>query len=300
MQNLEKIVIKRIILRLLRGKDYRIEIVNIINANFLEFCIDFFKKITEAKIENKDLDINWYKKYFLNKNLPKDEIAINSGLNMKTIGNMYNTTKKEIVIDASNKHLDELYQIIEELTQVEKELEIKLTIKFNQVSIELSVSESLIVINTLAVKRAAIRGGLYSSVGKRVEKPLMLTLCRLFGVDEKYYEIKFKQDKTKDFDREVDFYLISNGKKYKCEVKLMGKGNPESADAVFPRGSNIFIADKLSDQNKAQLDSAGILWIELRSKNGWRKFANILETLNIPHTKQPLWNKLNEIIEQIV
>ena len=128
----------------------------------------------------------------------------------------------------------------------------------------------------------------------------MLTLCKLFGVDEKYYEINFKQDKTKDFDREVDFYLISNGKKYKCEVKLMGKGNPESADVVFSRDSKILIADKLSYQNKAQLDSAGILWIELRSKDGWKKFANILETLNIPHIKKPLLDKLNEILEEAI
>ena len=38
----------------------------------------------------------------------------------------------------------------------------------------------------------------------------------------------------------------------------MGKGNPESADVVIARDSNIFIADTLSKQNKAQLNSLGI------------------------------------------
>ena len=56
------------------------------------------------------------------------------------------------------------------------------------VSVDLNVSESLIVINTLAVKRAALRGGLWSTVGKSVEKYLMLTLCKLYQVPETNYD----------------------------------------------------------------------------------------------------------------
>ena len=74
--------------------------------------------------------------------------------------------------------MEELYQSIENLVNDENDFQdINLTLKFNGVSVDLNVSESLIVINTLAVKRAALRGGLWSTVGKRVEKPLMQTLC---------------------------------------------------------------------------------------------------------------------------
>ncbi len=38
----------------------------------------------------------------------------------------------------------------------------------------------------------------------------------------------------------------------------MGKGNPESADAVIARESDIFIADTLSDQNEEQLKDWGV------------------------------------------
>jgi len=63
-----------------------------------------------------------------------------------------------------------------------------LTIKFKGVSVDLNINESLIVINSLAVKRAALRGGLWSTAGKRVEKPLMQTLCKLYDVpNENYY-----------------------------------------------------------------------------------------------------------------
>ena len=65
----------------------------------------------------------------------------------------------------------------------------------------------------------------------------------------------------------------------------MGKGNPESADAVIARDSAVFIADKLSDQNKTQLDSLNVEWVELRDDNGFRRFEQVLDKLNIPHSK---------------
>ena len=278
-------VAKNIIKKLMDGEDYRIEIVTLINAEFLQYTIDFFKKIIDAKLKNKGIDLDWYKKEFLNKNLPAEDIAINSGLNKKTISNMYNSATKEIVIEASNEHYDTLYQTIQSLVDGEEGLNITLTLKFKGVSVDLNVAESLIVINTLAVKRAALRGGLWSTAGKRVEKPLMLTLCELYGVSEKNYKVKVKSkiQTDEDFEREIDFYLTNKGKDFLCEVKLMGKGNPESADAVIARDSSVFVADKLSDTNKKQLNSLKVGWVELRDKEGYKRFNKVLDDLNIPH-----------------
>lgn len=294
-------VAKNIIRKLLKGEDYRIEVVTLINAEFLQFAIDFFKKIVEAKLQSKDITVDWYKEAFLNPNLPAKEIAINSGLNKKTIHNMFNSSTKEIIIDAANEHYDVLYKSIKNLVENDHEIDLTLTIKFKGVSIDLSVSESLIVINTLAVKRAELRGGLWSTAGKRVEHPLMLTLCKLFSVDESNYKAIFKKDKNKGFDREVDFYLIKDGKEYLCEVKLMGRGNPESADAVIARATNIFVADKLSIQNKNQLDHLGINWVELRCENGYKRFKKALENLEIPHTdyEGDLEKDLDDILSKL-
>ena len=41
-------VAKNIIKKLLKGEDYRIEVVSLINAEFLQFSIDFFKKINDS------------------------------------------------------------------------------------------------------------------------------------------------------------------------------------------------------------------------------------------------------------
>lgn len=297
-------VVKNIIRKLLSGEDYRIEIVTLINAEFLQFAIDFFKKIIDAKLNSKDVTIDWYKSAFLDDKLPKDEIAINSGLNMKTIGNMFNSTSRKVVIDASNTHYDTLYESIKNLIEKENELELTLTLKFKGVSVELNVSESLIVINTLAVQRAALRGGLWSTAGKRVEKPLMQILCRLYKVSEGNYKtkiIKGAEVNEETFVREIDFYLVSNNTDHKCEVKLMGKGNPESADAVIARASSVFVADKLSDTNKAQLDSLSVNWVELRDNEGYKRFKIVLDNLGIPNTEYQgnLLHDLESIFSEI-
>ena len=296
-------VAKRIIQKLIQGEDYRIEVVALINAQFLQYTIDFFKRIVDAKLKNKGITIDWYKKEFLNENLSAEEIAINSGLNRKTISNMYNSATKEIVIEASREHYEELYQAIQNLVDGENDLDVTLTLKLKGVSVDLNVSESLIVINTLAVKRAALRGGLWSTAGKRVEKPLMLTLCKLYSVPEQNYSIEVKGEPLSeaDFEREIDFYLINGKQQHKCEVKLMGKGNPESADAVIARDSKVFVADKLSDTNKKQLNSLKVEWVEMREHDGYKRFKKILENLKIPHedVEGRIDKKLESVFKEI-
>lgn len=303
MTTLSEPVVKNIIRKLLRGEDYRIEVVTLINALFLQYAIDFFKKIVDAKLKSENITSDWYKKEFLNPELPSQEIAINSGLNKKTIHNMYNSSTKTIVLDASIEHYDTLYNTIKELVDTEHELELTLTIKFKGVSVDLNVSESLIVINTLAVKRAELRGGLWSTAGKRVEKPLMQTLCILYNVSKVNYAMKLGEEDVEeaDFTREIDFYLIKGREQHKCEVKLMGRGNPESADAVIARASKVFVADKLSDTNTKQLDSLGVEWVELRSELGFRRFETVLDNLKIPHGRlskniEPELEKIFKII----
>lgn len=295
-------VIRNIVARVIKSRDYRIEIVNLINAEFLQFAVDFFKQVVSAKLNSEDITIEWYKRVFMNEKLPSDDIAINSGLNKKTISNMYRSATKQIVIEASNEHFDSLYHSIQSLVENEHDIDLTLTIKFKGVSVDLNVSESLIVINTLAVKRAALRGGLWSTAGKRAEKYLMLTLCKLYKVEEEYYNAEhFVRNRELDVDREIDFYLKNNGKEYKCEVKLMGQGNPESADAIIARQSDVFVADTLSQQNKNQCEQLGICWIACRDENGFKRFKLALDKFNILYTNysgnldQDLPQVLNEV-----
>ena len=272
-------VIKNIIRKLLTGQDYRSEIVTLLDAEFLQYVVDFFKRVAWAKLDNKDVTVDWYKKEFLcSDSFSPQEVAIHSGLNKKTITNMYNSGRKQIVLDASAEHYHALYDAINNLTEQDG-IDVALTIKFRDVSVDLNINESLIVINTLAVKRSALSGGLWSTAGKQVEKPLMATLCALFKVPQKYYD----QGNLPDSQRESDFYLFDDtGEGFPCEVKLMGKGNPESADAVYARNSRVLVANTLSDLNKKQMDENGIFWVELKNIDDYKRFEHALNALSIP------------------
>lgn len=289
MVTFEEHVIDNTITNLIAGDDYREEIVKSINVMFLDFAIDFFKKIVQAKMDTQTIDLDWYKKHFIdNVALDPSERAILAGVNKKTVSNIYGTANRQILLDVANTNFEYLSELISELEEDNIDnLNISIKISYNSITVELSLTESLLVINALATKKIAIRGGAWSSIGKKVEKRLIDRLCELCDVPIKHINNKvFKKDKSLDFDREVDYKLIGkNENTYRVEVKLMGKGNPESADAVIARDTQIFIADTLSLQNKNQLRALKIKYLELKNnKNVITDFKKILNELNIPHS----------------
>lgn len=283
-------VIKSTVDKLIKGIDYRDEVVNSINAVFFDFVIDFFKKIVDAKMKDQAITLEWYKKYFITSGeFTPDEAAIFSGINKKTITNIYGSATRSIMLDAANNNFEYLSTLVTELeNDISKDLAVTIKISYKDITVDLSLSESLLVINALATKKIQIRGGAWSSIGKKVEKPLIDRLCELVGVpasniDNSY----FRKDRSKSFDREVDYKLKSrNGKVYRIEVKLMGKGNPESADATIARDSDIFVADTLSEQNCNQLASRGVEYLVLKdNKDPLGQFRKILDRKDIPYSK---------------
>ena len=290
-----KEIIRRVILN--TGESHRLVVQDVLDEEFINFCISFFKKIVSKKLSDEPIDVDWYKTEFLSENLDKVDIATNAGLNMKSITNAYNTTTKGTVIQASLDHYESFCNTIERLIETGGDLEIELTIKFNKVSVDLNVSESLIVINALAVKRSAIAGGLWSFSGKNAEKPLVTALCKLYDVHDKHYSGYGPASR-----REIDFYLISDdGEAHKTEVKLMGRGNPESADVIHARSTEIFVADRLSDLNKEQFDEVGVQWVALNDEGGYKRFKDVLNYYNIPHSDDPIdvEEKLNGILDEM-
>ncbi len=278
--------IKNTVSKLISGKDYRDEVINSINTIFFDFSINFFKQIVDAKMNNREINMDWYKEYFMNpNNFTSDEIANFAGLNKKNITNIYGTSSREIVLTAANNNFEYLRSLLNELeNDADSGLAITITISYNDITVKLSLIESLLVINALATKKIQIRGGAWSSIGKKVEKPLLDELCRMANVPAENIDNKtFKKNKNLAYDREVDYKLISRtGKIYRTEVKLMGKGN--RADATIARDSDIFIADMLSEQNCAQLSSRNIHYLVLKNnENSINNFIKILDDLDIPH-----------------
>lgn len=126
----------------------------------------------------------------------------------------------------------------------------------------------------------------------------METLCRLFMIDEKHFTRALDNDGSF---REVDYYLLppSSGE-VRCEVKLMGKGNPESADVTLARDSKVLVASTMSDTNKTQMNERGVLWTELQTQNGFLRFGETLKELGIPYTELPNKDDYALEIEQVI
>ena len=281
--------IKNIIRKLIAGEDYYSEVLGAIDTDFLKYIVDFFKRIVKAKLSDESVTTDWYKEEFISSSsLSKAAVTTHSDVNTASISN-----SDQIVLDTTLKHCDILYDAFNDLDL--KDMDMTCTIKFRNVSFNLNPNEILILFNTLAVKRSALQERLWSEAKKRIEKPLIMTLCALFKVPKKYYD----QSNLPESQRESDFYLFDDtGKDYPGEVKLMGRGNPESADAVYARDSRFLVANKLSDTNKQQMDSEGILWVELQTENGYKRFEEVLKTLSIPY--EPFTGDLQGTLDKIL
>ena len=278
-----KATIKNIIRKLIAGEDYYSEALDAIDADFLQYIVDFFKRIVKAKLDKKLVTSDWYREEFL----------ISHSLSNTEMNTISVSNSDQIALDTTLKHYDALYDVFNNLGM--EDMGMTFTVKFNGVSFSLNLNESLILFNTLAVRRSSLQNRLWSETRKQVEKPLMIALCALFKVPKKYYD----QRNLPESQRESDFYLFDDtGKDYPGEVKLMGKGNPESADAVYARDSRFLVANKLSDTNKQQMDSEGILWVELQTENGYKRFEEVLKTLSIPY--EPFTGDLQGILDKIL
>ncbi|MDR3232906.1 MAG: hypothetical protein LBT46_04455 [Planctomycetaceae bacterium] len=47
----------------------------------------------------------------------------------------------------------------------------------------------------------------------------------------------------------------------------------------------MFVGDKLSDLNKQQAEQLNVKWVELRADGGYKRFAEVLTQLGIPHKR---------------
>lgn len=283
-------IVENTVNKLLNGEDYRSEVITAIDMNFFSSLIDFLKTVKSFKDnpnenDNPNDNTDWYSRNLINMN-DANEGLLNAGLNKKTVFNIRKSATKEILIREAMNHYQEIKTLLNDNSFIsEDDFSFHLSLTDHGVTTHLNFFETLIAINAIATKKMSLRGGAWSSIGKKVEKELLYKLCKLCGVQEDNIGAPYKKDgKT---DREYDFLLKNDQNEYRVEVKLMGKGNPESADAVFARDSKILIADTLNENIKEQCKTSNILTLELTNKKQNEildEFKVILKKLNIPNS----------------
>lgn len=271
--------IREVVRLALLGADHRDVITALIDRRFLQRAVEFLRTVAEARAQGKTEGSDWYKDRVVRAAGDKAEVAWAAGTNLKTVSNRRGSQRHDVVVEESLLHLDRFREQVRRVLGSSRQPLIHLTT--NGERVELDAAESWDVINALAVTRAGLRGGAWSSMGKQVEAPLMETLCRVFRVPETHFSRWSDRD---DLDREVDFFLMrQDGQAAKCEVKMMGKGNPEGADAVAARGINTFVASSLSESVRRGLDNLNVAWTELQTANGILRFQRTLGGYGIPY-----------------
>ncbi len=281
------------------GENHRAAIFDDINRAFIRHTIDFFTKVAQAKRSGEDLDgaADWYADQLLESGrYGSADLAVHGGIPLKTIENLYESTRASVVLQASLNNYRMLQRTIEELLAAAGSRSNTLTINLAGADVELNFNESLAVINSLAVKREQIRAGMWASAGMQIETPLMVTLCLLHRVDERFWRLA----RPGEFPHQIDFVLQSHGRQYLCEVKLMGKGNPESAKAAHAHNASLLVGDRVSDQAKASLAKNNIEWVELAAPSGYQRFGAALDRFNIPYRAALDLEQLDGLIEQAV
>jgi hypothetical protein len=269
----DEIFKQQIIRRLLNAYDCDAEIKYLVDTWYETFIANLFRCMAKAKLNRENLTSDWYKYQMPDIMLRTESIQVSNDW----IDVFYNLIN--IPHDLDDRQFNHNTFVLEQLAQNVGDTPLKIRINLNHIGIDMTLDETLLLYNIMAYKRQQLQAGIENIVSDVLEIPFMTTLCHFFSVPQVNYSAKGLTEQG----REVDFHLIDlTGNKYFCEFKLMGRGNPESADAVIARDSHIFVADKLSDLNKAQLSQRNIAWVELRTYNGYRKFLEILQQLHIP------------------
>ena len=283
LENKHKVEIIRLVLS---GEGHRPYMTALKSDIYINFYISFFEEISNHGQEADFEDI------FI-KNSDLDDRLLNTGINKKTVGDTYNSASREM----KEKAIKEIGRAITEIIQNKETSIEEVSFKFKDNNeYVFNTKDFLKMILATSTNHAALKGGFASTFGKQVEKPLIKTICKVFGVSENNYEENDQQD-NRSYSRETDFYIIDDdNNKFKVEFKMMGRGNPEGADSLYARDTSIFMGDTLSETNKKQCEDNGVHWIELRN-NGWIKFGEVLESLNINYS----FNKeYKENIEKII
>ncbi len=295
--------IDKIIISVLKGKDYRPYVLATINKRFVDTVYSLLKTILEARKRNKSAD--WWADEFVNNlSISKKELLWFVGLNNKTVANMANTTARQVCIDLGKENINVMKMLINEIQKMHDGLpSIEIKLKYNKKEIILSEQESVLLLNTISSMKLTVQGGAWSEVGKKVEKKLLFTIFELLGIPPKNYILVSDEMKKKGFvgNREIDGIILSDDQKkvIQIEFKLLGIGNPEIGDEALAREVGLFLVDRITTMMIAEGKKKGVNIIELRDPKALLKIAEYLKKEGFKVKTPPGAEELDKLVPQI-
>ena len=282
------------------GGNHREYVFQEINREFLRFAIEFLDRAGAAKLRWEDRVADqsgsghWYLNEFTLTARTKSELGVIGGVPDKTVTNIYGSGTRETVAEAAATNLSHLLEEIETIGALRPHDAAVSLVLPNGLTFD--TEESLLLVNSLAVKRDQIRAGYWASVGNGAEEPLMRTLSTLYGLQDE----QFRSGLKKDGRYQVDFLIQHSGVECPCEVKLNGRGNPESVTAAIARNPRILLADHISSQNREKLDSMSIAWVDFSEDGGFRGFGRALRKFGFTFVEPQDLSDLDRIFDRIL
>ena len=284
--------VRDIIREILNGRNHRSILTKKINRIFLDTCNEFLHGVASSKSRNPDND-NWYQDVMMRDDLPNEDIALNAGINVKTISNTMGSEARDVVIEASIAHYD---WVTEFINNIEDDPGLTFSIPFDENIVNFTTEESLKIINSLSARRGTIARGVNSAVGKNVEKPLLSTICRLLRVDPGLWNQASLLIPVQTR-REVDYYIMNQDRAHKCEVKLNGKSKLKSPDVILARRTEFLVAENIPWDFRIELDERNIQWISLSDGDILEQFGNMLDHFEIAYHR--FEGDLNEALDEL-
>ena len=295
--------IDKIIISVLKGKDYRPYVLATINKRFVDTVYLLLKKILEARQKNKSEDW-WIKELVENSAISKRELLWFVGLNNKTVTNMANTAKREVCIDLGKENINSIKMLAEEIEKMHDGLPyIEIKLKHRKEEIILSEKESIQVLNTISAMKLTVQGGAWSEVGKKVEKKLLFTIFEMLCLPSKNYVLVSDEMKKKGFvgNREIDGIILSDDHKkiIQIEFKLLGIGNPEIGDEALAREVGLFLVDRMTTMMIEEGKKKGVNIIELRDEKALTKIGEYLKKEGFDVKNPPKITEIEKLVPQI-
>jgi hypothetical protein len=304
-------IISKIIYSVLTGQDYRDYVLEIIHKRFIDKAEELISDIFEYKQKGD----NWIEKLLDDtfKKQGKDskfKLLWFGGLNEKTVKNITGgTSKKEVCLDLGKRNIKALQSLFEEFEKIGKfqdGYQIQITIRKNNIKVELDHVESLIFINIISTMKLTIQGGAWSEVGKKTEKALLYVIFNLLKIPKDNYILTTEEMKRKGLiaNREIDAIVFSRDEKsITIELKLLGIGNPEIGDEALARRVDLFLTDRLTDMMIEEANKLNIKTIEFRQNNALMEIYNFLSSKNVDCSPpneiilRDLEGRINEILK---
>ncbi len=159
--------ISEIINALLKGKDYRVYVLAVLNTRFIDTAMKLITEVFHCKLKNED----WISKiieheYTQSGSDAKTRMLWFSGMNEKTVKNMAGTAQKEVCFSLGKQNIKAFRMLFNKSGIASNFDKFAIIIEEGETSITLDAFESLFLINILATMKVSIQGGIWSETGK--------------------------------------------------------------------------------------------------------------------------------------